>query len=112
MSNVNEPNNPGVLVAESDSELAEVLIERDDDLSIAHRMGEDFLVARVGAPVAHPLDLVSRTFDLTLRAGPDAAIEQDFQAALSAMRGSTRSCPTTRRAYARQASTSSRSSHG
>jgi len=109
---VHQPYDAGVWPAERHRELAEVLVQGDDDLLMVRRVCEDFRVAGVGRPVANPLYFVSRACDLFLCSRPDAAIEQDPQAASSTMRGSTRSWPTTRRAYARQASTSSRSSQG
>ena len=84
--------------AESDGQLAEILVERYQDLKVSRRMSEDLLIAGVAAPVADPLHFVAGSLELRLRTRPDAAIQQKLQAASSVMAGSTRSWPTTRRA--------------
>ena len=54
-------------------------------------MGEDLIVARIGAPVPDPFHFVPSPLELVLCTGPDAAIEQELQAASSVMAGSMRS---------------------
>ena len=111
MAHVNEANDSSLGAAERDGELPEILVQRDDDLALGKRTGKYFLVARVGIPGACPFDFVAGGGDRVFCARPDAAVEQNLQAAMSVIRGCTLSFPTTRRAYARQASTSSCSSH-
>ena len=57
-------------------------------------------------------DIVTRISQRFPDTAPDAGIQQDLQAALPPSAGSTRSCPTRRRAYTRHAWISSASSHG
>ena len=98
MVDVHQANDPRVLAPECDYEFAEILVQRDDDLSVACGVGENFFVARIGGPITDPFDFMPRLFDLASRAGPDAAVEQNLQAAWSTIFGCTRSWPTTRRA--------------
>lgn len=72
-------------------ELAEILVERYQYLAVLRCMSKDLVIAWIGVPVPDPLHLVPGPFELCLCTGPDAAIEQELQAASSVMAGSMRS---------------------
>ena len=91
IAKIDEPDDSGMGSAEGDRELAEILVEGYEYLAILRCVGEDLVVAWIGAPVPDPLHLVPSSFELCLCTGPDAAIEQKLQAASSVMAGSTRS---------------------
>ena len=83
---------------ERHGKLAEILVERYEDLGVLRRARENFVVAGIGAPISYPFHFMPRALELRFRAGPDAAVQQELQAASSVTMGSTRSWPTTRRA--------------
>ena len=85
-------------LASSDGEFAKVLVESDQDASLARGAFEDLLVAQIPFPAAGPRDIVAGLLQNGRRAAPDAGVEEDLHAAVSEMGGSTRSCPTTLRA--------------
>ena len=91
VAKINEPNDSRMGSAESNRQLAKILVERNQHLAVLRSMGQNLVVARIGAPVTDPLDFMSSPFQLCLCAGPDAAIEQGLQAASSVMAGSIRS---------------------
>lgn len=91
VAKIDEPDDSGVSSAQSDRELAEILVERYEYSAVLRCMGEDLVVAWVGAPVSDPFHLVPGPLELVLCTGPDAAIEQELQAASSVMAGSMRS---------------------
>lgn len=96
-----------------DGQFAEILVERYQDTARLASTREDFGVARIARPCPAPLDIVAQRGQLANCATPDATVQQKLQSQAAARNiGSTRSCSTRRWAYARQASTSSRSSHG
>lgn len=76
VAKIHEPDDSCVCSSESYRELAEVLVERYEYLAVAGCVGEDFVVAWVGAPVSDPLHLMPGPLELRPCAGPDAAIEQ------------------------------------
>jgi len=78
----------------------------------ARRRGQNLLIARIARPRADPLHHVAGCFENAARVAPYATVEQDVQAAESVSLGSTRSCATSRRAYARHARMSSASIQG
>ncbi len=90
-----------------DRQVAEVLVQGDQDPSLCHCLIENRLVPRIGVQVADRSDVVTSRLDDRARGAVDTAIQQHVHQALSS---SMRSCPTIRRANSRQANTSSRSS--
>ena len=111
-SEIDKPQDSGVRGVEYDRKFAKILVEGNDHLSVSCSMREDRVIAWIARPVANPLHLMARTFKGGRGSRPYATVEQKLQTASSIASGSTRSRPTMRRAYARQASTSSRSSQG
>jgi hypothetical protein len=81
-----------------DRELSEVLVQRDEYPRLLVRAVEDFLIAWIRWPISGPDHFVSGIRQRLADAAPDARVEEDFQAALPPRAGSTRSCPTSRRA--------------
>jgi hypothetical protein len=98
VAKIDEPDDSGMGSTEGDGEPAEILVERYQYFAVLRCMGENLVVAWVGAPVPDPLHLMPGPLELVLCTGPDAAIEQELQAASSVMASSMRSWPTTRRA--------------
>ena len=98
ITEVDESDDSGMGSAEGDRKLAEILVERYEHLAVLRCVGENLVVAWVGAPIPDPLHRVPGPFQLVLCTGPDAAVQQELQAASSVMAGSMRSWPTTRRA--------------
>jgi len=78
--------------------LAEVLVQRDENARLLMRAPEDLLVSRVLRPFAGPHNVMPGAFEGLSDASPNASIAKNLQAALPPRAGSTRSCPTTRRA--------------
>ena len=77
--------------AERDREFAEILVEGYQYLAVLRRMPKNLLIARVSTPITDPLYFMPVPLQLIPCAGPDAAIEQELQAASSVMAGSMRS---------------------
>ena len=74
-----------------DRQLAEILVERDQDPTFPMRAGENLLVSRVLRPIAGPDDIVSRLLQLLSCATPHAGVEQKPHVPVSRITGSTRS---------------------
>lgn len=91
ITKIDKPDDSGMGGAECDGEFAEILVKRYQHLAVLRRMPKNLFVARVSTPVADPLDFVPGPLQLIPCAGPDAAIEQELQAASSVMAGSMRS---------------------
>lgn len=98
IAEIDEPDDTGMGSAERNRELAEILVERYQYLAVLRRMGKNLVVAWIGAPVPDAFHVVPGLLESLFRTRPDAATEQELQAASSVMAGSTRSWPTTRRA--------------
>ena len=98
VAEIDQSDESGVGSAERNRKLAEIFVESYQDLAVLRCVGEDLIVAWIGAPVPYPLHFVPGRLQLVLYTGPDAAIEQELQAASPVMAGSMRSGPTTRRA--------------
>src|SRR5207302_5631604 len=109
---IDQPQNPGMGQPPDDGQLAEVLVQRDQHPLLAVRPGEDVLVAGIFGQITRPDDIVAVRQQLGLRPAPDARVQEQLHAAVSILSGSTRSWPTTRRAYTRHARMSAGSSHG
>lgn len=101
-----------MMVAPHHSELSEVLVQGDQYTFLFERQTKDLRISRIGGPLATPHDVVATVAKVFDCATAHASIEEEFQAVLSKMAGSTRSCPTARLAKTRQARMSSRSSQG
>jgi len=91
VAKIDKPNDSSMGSAEGDRQLAEVLVEGDEYLAVLRCVGEDLVVAWIGAPVSDPLYLVPGALEFCFCSRPDAAIEQELQAASSVTAGSTRS---------------------
>ena len=109
---IHEPDDAGVGLTENHREFAEVLVERDQDSRLPFRDFQYRRVAGIGFPIARPRNVVACRRQRRPRAWRHASVEQQLQAIESTKRGSTRSRPTKRRAYTRQARMSSLSRYG
>ena len=107
-----QANDARVRPALYERQIAEVLVERHAHPLLGMSNAEDRAVAWVAIPISDPLDIVPCGGDDFPRAAPPARVKEHPHAADGAIRGATRSCATSRRAYSTQASTSSRSIHG
>ena len=109
---VDESDNPGMRFAKNRRQFTEILVERDEDPRFTLRKREDRFVARIRRPIDCSDRMVTCRRERGARPRRDAGVEQEFQAAESMIAGSTRSRPTRRRAYTRQARMSSLSRNG
>lgn len=109
---VYEPDNPAVLLTADDHQLAEVFVEGDKNASLGRSVCEDGGITRVGNPVADPLDVVTQLAEGCGGLSGNAGVEQQPHEAEATGNISHRSCPTSLRANARHARTSSGSSQG
>jgi hypothetical protein len=91
VAKIDEPDDPRMVSAKSNGELAEILIKGYQDLGVLCGVGENLIIPRICAPITDPFLFVSRALELWLRTRPDAVIQQELQAASSVMMGSTRS---------------------
>lgn len=82
----------------NDRELAEILVEGHQDARLAMRVLENLFIARIGRPVTRPYDVMPGLHQIIADVLRDAGVEKEPQAALPPSAGSTRSCPTGRRA--------------
>lgn len=71
-----QPDDPAVLSLMEDGELAEVLVQRDENLSHGVSSREDRVVARVVLPFGDTLHLVTGSLEQVGSAARDATIEQ------------------------------------
>ena len=82
--------------AANHSQLAEVLVQGHQNSLLSAGPAEDFLVSRVFRQVANPLHVVPLGLQSGPCSAPDAGVEQNLHAVVSASIGSTRSCSTKR----------------
>jgi hypothetical protein len=94
------------------NQLAEVFGEGDKNASLGRSVCEDGGITRVGNPVADPLDVVTQLAEGCGGLSGNAGVEQQSHEAEATGNISHRSCPTSLRANARHARTSSGSSQG
>lgn len=104
---VNQADDSSMGLATKDSQLAEILVQRDDHAPFASCLLENRLITWIRRLVRHGGDVVSRGFDDGMHSAMDTAVQQNTHQAVVS---SIRSWPTIRRAYSRHARTSSRSS--
>lgn len=104
---IDQPYDAGMGLAMQDRELAEVLVQGNEDALLRGGLSEDRLIARIGWEIGYCRNVVPGCLEYRTGGAVDAAIQQDPHQAL---RSSIRSWPTIRRAYSRQARMSSRSS--
>ena len=93
-----EPHDSTVSLPADDRELTEVLIQRDQNTRLVMRATQNLFIAGIRGPVGSPNDIVSEFRERFSHAARDARVEENPQAALPPRAGSTRSCPTRRRA--------------
>ena len=94
---VHEPDDSAVWMSKHDSQLTEVLVQRDQHLAACGGCREDVLIARVRGPISDPLNLMTLGTQRRRGATPDTRIEQDLHPPeVPASAGSMRSCPTRR----------------
>ncbi len=86
-------------VAAHDSQFAEILVECHQDLPVLGCVSQHVFVTRIGRPVTNPFDPVSGGAKGVESAAPHAGVkEYSHPPEDSVSAGSTRSCPTRRRA--------------
>ena len=79
--------------------LAEVLVERDQCLSVRGCRRQDSFIPGIPGPVADPLDIVTRSVQNSRGTAPHTGVEQNsHEPEDSTSAGSMRSWPTRRRA--------------
>ena len=79
-------------VTQHDRELAEVLVQRDQDAAFSIRDGEYLLVSRIAFPVSRPDHIETSGGESLPSAAPDAGVEKELHADfLPMMKGSMRS---------------------
>jgi len=83
-------------MSECNGEFSKILVKCDDCAFLIESSRKYFDVRRTTLPVTRPDDIVPIARKLCDGTRPYAGIEKEFHAA--SMAGSTRSCPTTRRA--------------
>lgn len=110
--NADQAQNSMVRPFVHDRQFAEVLVQRHEDATIVMGSGENLVIAGVLRPIASPLGVMASGPQFNDGTTPNARIQEQPHPSLGTRRGSTRSRPTTRRAYAKQARMSSGSSHG
>ena len=109
---IDQTNDPAVTPPEHDRQLTEILVERNEDPTFALRPLVDSLVAGIGLPITCPNRIVPISGERRASTRRNAGVQQELQVAESVKAGSTRSRPTKRRAYTRQARMSSGSRNG
>ena len=96
-----------------DRQLAKVLVERDQHLSLRGCRRQYVFIPWIRGPVTDPLDIVTRGAQDRHGSTPYTGVEQNLhELDDSTTAGSMRSCPTRRRAYTRHARMSSGSNQG
>lgn len=97
-----------------DRQFAEVFVQGDEDSLVPVGTFEDLLVAWIFSPIRRRHDIVTLIGEIFTDTSPDATVQEDPHPSVPVgmRKGSTRSCPTKRRAYSRQAWTSSSSNQG
>lgn len=80
----------------SDCQFPEILVEGQQDAALLVRIRENRTVARILRPVSTPFHVVPFGRQGLFQLARNAGIKQKPQAAVRAMRGSTRSCSTIR----------------
>ena len=96
--NVNQPENTAVWCAIDNREFSEILVQRDKNTFFGIGSGENILVSGIFLPVAHPNGIMPGDLQIRNRPAPNTSVEKEFHPSLVAKNGSTRSCPTRRRA--------------
>src|SRR5215210_1298335 len=109
---VDETEDSAVGLPLSNSQLAEVFVEGDQNPLLSKGEREDFFVTWVPVPIRGGKDVVAGRGELRAASRPDATVEEKPHRASVKRRGSILSWPTSRRAYKRQAWMSSDSSQG
>jgi hypothetical protein len=98
-----EAHNSGMWLRSDHGKFAEVLINRENDLSRVQRMREDSDITRIGRPINNTLDFVT-SFSERRRYGPSQTrVDQNPHLPRLSIAGSTLSWLTRRFAYTRQA---------
>ena len=91
-----QAHDTGVRKAAHHDELAEILVQCDQNPAFVPRFREDLLVGSSGVCIADPLRIHTLLAELGERSAPDAGVEQDSQLSLPTATGSTRSWATSR----------------
>ena len=92
--------------APHDGQLTEVPVEGDQRPSFGYSPPQDPVITRIGGPVARPDNVVSGRRELVARS-TETQVSSNSLMRRSTSNGSTRSWPTSRRAYTRHARMSS-----
>jgi hypothetical protein len=111
-SDIYQPNDSAVRDAANDCQLAKIFVERHDNCSMSCGVCQNRGVAGIGGPICDVLDLVALLQKDRLCSRRHAGVKDDLHEASGRTASSTRSWPTTRRAYSKQARTSAASNHG
>jgi len=82
----------------NNGQFAKVLVQSHENAFFGIGASEYLIIARILHPITGPDDIVSRCFEVGPHSAPNARIEKDSHVSDSMRSGSTRSCPTRRRA--------------
>jgi hypothetical protein len=82
----------------NDRKLAKIFVQSYQNPLLLVRMVQDFIVSRILRPIARPDHVVSGDLKRVAYGFGNASVDEQLHEAESAGHGSTRSCPTNRRA--------------
>ena len=97
---IDDPQNPGMRLSPDNGKLAEVLVLGYQDSLLLIGSSQDFFIARIFIPVGRSDHIMTGSRKLGACPAPDAAIQEKPHPSVPVgmSSGSTRSCPTSRRA--------------
>jgi hypothetical protein len=73
-----EANDADVRTLQHNRKLAEILVQRDQDLGVPERVREHLVVTRIARPVGSRLDVVSDGAKRRVRPAPDTTVEKNL----------------------------------
>lgn len=98
--NVDEPHDPGMGLPLNDGQLPEVFVESDENPAGLIGAFKNFFISGVPLPIRCGYNINAVRCELVARSAPDATVQEEPHPSVpvAISRGSTRSCPTSRRA--------------
>lgn len=97
---IDDPQNPGMRLIPDDGKLAEVLVQGHQDSLLLMGSSQDFFIAGIFVPVGRSDHIMTGSRKLGACPAPDATVQEKPHPSVPVgmSSGSTRSCPTSRRA--------------
>ncbi len=83
---IHQANDADVRTLQHDGKLAEVLIQRDQDLGIPERVREHLVVTRIARPIGRRLDVVSDSAEPLVSPAPDTTVKKNLHTLTSSQR--------------------------